>query len=216
MATRAEALDVHVEAQRAAGALLREARALVLTYGLIEAWFDRFTGLYTNEAPAMRELPSARARFELHQLTHAQNVDAILGLVRCVRAVNPGMRFIASVSPIPLKATFCGNDVLVSNCVSKSTLRSALHEALASLRAEGASIDYFPSYEIVSLAPVRDAAWHARFPDGRPDGRHVRVDFVERAILPPFLRAYAAEAVRAPLSAHDPLVQTRGASTDRT
>jgi GSCFA family len=107
-----------------------------------------------------------------------------------VRDVNPDVRIVASVSPVPLKATFCGPDVLVSNCVSKSTLRSALHEALPVLRREGATVDYFPSYEIVTLAPRRDEAWRAEFPDGRPDGRHVREDFVGRAIMPAFLAAY--------------------------
>jgi hypothetical protein len=120
----------------------------------------------------------------------------MLELVHLVRAANPRARIVASVSPVPLKATFCGPDVLVSNCVSKSTLRAALHEAIAQLRGEGVPIDYFPSYEIVTLAPRRGDAWHAEFPDGRPDGRHVREDFVGRAVMPAFLRAYVGEVAR--------------------
>jgi hypothetical protein len=116
--------------------------------------------------------------------------------VRLVRAANPRARFVASVSPVPLKATFCGPDVLVSNCVSKATLRSALHEAITTLRGEGVPIDYFPSFEIVTLAPRREEAWRAEFPDGRPDGRHVREDFVARAIMSAFLRAYLSEDAR--------------------
>jgi hypothetical protein len=189
-ASRAEALDAHLAAQVAARERLRSASVLVLTYGLIEAWFDRATGLYTNETPALAELPHARERFELRQTRHAENVTAILELVRLVRRANPSLRIVASVSPIPLKATFCGPDVLVSNCASKSTLRAALHEAIVELAREGVAIDYFPSYEIVSLAPRRDDVWEPRFPDGRPDGRHVKPAFVSRAITSLFLRTY--------------------------
>lgn len=188
--TREEALDAHLAAQRNAGELLKRADVLVLTYGLIEAWFDRSTGLYTNETPAIAELPHARERFELRQTRQIENLQAIVDLVHLARRANPKLRIVASVSPIPLKATFCGPDVLVSNCVSKSTLRCALHEAIAQLKSEGVPIDYFPSYEIVTLAPRRDDVWEARFPDGRPDGRHVKPEFVARAITSVFLRAY--------------------------
>ncbi|MBK7645400.1 MAG: GSCFA domain-containing protein [Planctomycetes bacterium] len=189
-ATRAEVLDAHLAAQRSARELLRTADVFVLTYGLIEAWFDRVCGLYTNEAPPIAANHDWSKRFELRQTTHAQNLEAMLALVHLVREANPRARFVASVSPVPLKATFCGPDVLVSNCASKSTLRSALHEAIPLLREEGVPIDYFPSYEIVTLAPRRDEAWRAQFPDGAPDGRHVRDDFVEHGIMQLFLRSY--------------------------
>jgi hypothetical protein len=191
------ALDGHLAAQAASGRLLRSAGVLVLTFGLIEAWYDRLTNLYTNETPAFGEVAKSRERFVLHRTTHAQNLAAMLALVRLVRTANPGVRVIASVSPVPLKATFTDPDVLVANGAGTGTLLSALHEAIALLRAEGAAIDYFPSYELVTLAPRRDDAWHARFDDGAPDGRRVRADFVERAILPLFLRTYAEDAAAA-------------------
>lgn len=200
-ATREEALDAHLAAQRIAGELLRHADVLVLTYGLIEAWHDRSTNLYTNETPAISELPHARERFELRQTRHAENQRAIVELVRLARAANPKLRIIASVSPIPLKATFCGPDVLVSNGVSKATLRSALHEAIAELAQDGTVVDYFSSFEIVTYAPRRDDVWESTFPDGRPDGRHVKPEFVQRAITSAFLRAYVDPSAALPASA---------------
>ena len=194
--TRAEVLDVHLTAQRTAAQLVRDCDLVVLTYGLIEAWFDKVCNLYTNEAPPLASMESWKQRFELRQTTHAQNLAAMLDLVRLVRRANPRARFLASVSPVPLKATFCGPDVLVSNCVSKSTLRAALHEALAQLKSEGVTIDYFPSYEIVTLAPQREDAWRAVAPDGQSDGRHVRDDFVARTIMQAFLRAYVEQDAR--------------------
>jgi len=192
-ASRCAVLDAHLAAQRAAAELVRSCDVVVLTYGLIEAWFDRVCGIYTNEAPPISGLPGWKERFELRQTTHAQNLAAMLELVQLVRRANPRVRFLASVSPVPLKATFCGPDVLVSNCVSKSTLRAALHEAIAQMKSEGVPIDYFPSYEIVTQAPRREEVWRAEFPDGRTDGRHVREDFVAHAIMSAFLRAYVGE-----------------------
>ena len=194
--SRSAVLDAHLAVQRSAAELVRNCDVVVLTYGLIEAWFDRVCGVYTNETPPISSLPGWKERFELRQTTQAQNLAAMLELVRLVRSANPRARFVASVSPVPLKATFCGADVFVSNCVSKSTLRAALHEAIAALKSEGVPIDYFPSYEIVTLAPRRDDAWRAEFPDGKPDGRHVREDFVARTIMSAFLRAYVGEDAR--------------------
>src|SRR5690349_21303972 len=47
--SRAEVLDAHLAAQRAAGELVRACDLVVLTYGLIEAWYDKVCGLFTNE-----------------------------------------------------------------------------------------------------------------------------------------------------------------------
>jgi GSCFA family len=189
-ASRSEILDSHLAAQRAAAERVKSCGLVVLTYGLIEAWFDRALGIYTNQTPPILGMPNWKARFELRQTTQAQNQAAMLELVRLVRSVNPGVRILASVSPVPLTATFCGPDVIVSNCLSKSTLRSALHEAITQLKSEGVPIDYFPSYEIATCAPHREDVWNAKSKDGRPDGRHVREDFVARTIMKAFLGAY--------------------------
>ena len=50
-ASREELLDKHLAAQAKAGELLRTCDVLVLTFGLLEAWFDRALGVFTNETP---------------------------------------------------------------------------------------------------------------------------------------------------------------------
>jgi tetratricopeptide (TPR) repeat protein len=59
-----------------------------------------------------------------------------------------GHRIILTVSPVPLGATFTGSDVAVANCYSKSVLRAAAEAAVA----EFDHIEYFPSYESVTLS----------------------------------------------------------------
>ena len=66
-----------------------------------------------------------------------------------IRSVNKHMRFLLTVSPVPLTATYSGRHVLVATMESKSILRAVA----AQLCAARGGVDYFPSYEIIS-SPV--------------------------------------------------------------
>ncbi|HEY5799313.1 MAG TPA: GSCFA domain-containing protein, partial [Burkholderiaceae bacterium] len=61
-------------------------------------------------------------------------------------AVNPGIRILFTVSPIPLVATNTDDNVLVASSYSKSVLRAAAGE----VAGKHANVAYFPSYEIIS------------------------------------------------------------------
>ena len=74
-----------------------------------------------------------------------------------------------TVSPVPLLATFRNMDVLVANSYSKSVQRAALDEFL--LDKEG--MDYFPSFEYVTLSDP-NFAWKSK------DYRHPTDDVVKR------------------------------------
>lgn len=187
--TEEEALGRLVAALERTQAELPGCRTVVFTLGLVECWYDTATDTWTNESPPVASLVEPD-RYEFVRTGHAANLAGVLALVRTLHAALPGVRFVGTVSPVPLKATFAEDDVLVANCYSKSALRSVLGEAIDTLHAEGVTIDYFPSYELVTQAPQRDAVWRATWPDGSPDGRHVCADFVERVIVPTFLERW--------------------------
>jgi hypothetical protein len=84
---------------------------------------------------------------------------------------------LVTVSPVPLLITFRDMDVLVANAYSKSVQRAALDEFV--LGKEG--VDYFPSYEFVTLSNPA-AAW------SRGDYRHVSSDVVNRIMSDVLLR----------------------------
>ena len=64
--------------------------------------------------------------------------------------MNPGVRVLLTVSPVPLIATFEDRHVLVSTTYSKSVLRVAAQAA-----CDGSDrVDYFPSYEIITGSPT--------------------------------------------------------------
>jgi hypothetical protein len=70
-----------------------------------------------------------------------------------VRARNPCVRFIVTVSPVALLATAEDRHVLVSTTHSKSVLRAVCGE----LEADSDDIAYFPSYEIITGSFSRGA-----------------------------------------------------------
>jgi Flp pilus assembly protein TadD len=121
---------------------------VVVTLGMVEAWFDARLGLYHNgppPGPALRREPD---RFQLHVLSVEETLDALQamhGLLK--RFGHPEFRIMLTVSPVPLKATFTGRDCLAANTYSKAALRAAAEE-FAWAHPE---VDYFPSYEMVTL-----------------------------------------------------------------
>jgi len=125
-----------------------ECRVIVITLGLAEAWFDTKTGLYLNGMPPQAAIRRERDRFRLDVLAYDEIV-ASLERIHDILQENghPDFKMLITVSPVPFKASFAGKDALIANTYSKSVQRAAA-EAFA---AHHANVDYFPSYEIVTL-----------------------------------------------------------------
>jgi tetratricopeptide (TPR) repeat protein len=134
---------------------LAESNVVVITLGLIEAWFDNRSGLYINCTPTRQLIKADPARFELHVLGYDEVTAALSELVDLLGEVCPrGHRVILTVSPVPLTATFTDADVAVANSYSKSVLRAAVEPFVAARE----HIEYFPSFESVLLTE-RSAAF---------------------------------------------------------
>ncbi len=83
-----------------------------------------------------------------------------------LRLVNPGVRMILTVSPVPLVATFEPRHVLVSTAYSKAALRVAA-EVIASSEPE---VCYFPSYEIITGPQARGRYYAEDLRSVTPEG----------------------------------------------
>ena len=118
----------------------------VFTLGLTETWFHAGRGHTYPVCPGTAKGRYDAAVHHFRNLTHAEVLADLRRLVALVREVNPGVRFIFTVSPVPLVATYSREHVLVASSYSKSTLRSACGEVAAA--DEG--VLYFPSFEIIS------------------------------------------------------------------
>lgn len=142
---------------------VRNCRVVIMTLGLTEVWFDRQAGLYLNYSPRRALVAKHPDRFELHVLSFTDTLAYLRQIVELLRAkCGTAQRILLTVSPVPLTATYTDRDVLVANGLSKAVLRTAADEIIA----ENDHIDYFPSYESITLS-ARDAAWE-------DDQRHVK------------------------------------------
>jgi tetratricopeptide (TPR) repeat protein len=166
-------------------ALYRElprCRVVVLTLGLVEVWFDRTTGLCLNGAPPPASIKFEPERFELRILSHAEILEALETIHSLLKTHgHPQVKLLVTVSPVPMRATFSGQDALIANTYSKSTLRSAVGEFVRGK----AGVDYFPSYEIATLT-LRTTAF-------QEDNRHVAPALVD-AIVDKVAAAYCEAA----------------------
>jgi Flp pilus assembly protein TadD len=144
-----------------------ECSTIVMTLGLVEAWYDRETKSYINYAPPRMVTTRYPGRFELHVLDYKTSLDYLRRIVRMLKAkAAADHHILLTVSPVPLLATFTARDVLVANAYSKSLLR-VVAEVVA---GENDHIDYYPSYESVTLSD-RKVTW-------KDDQHHVRDDVV--------------------------------------
>ncbi|GGC07616.1 GSCFA domain-containing protein [Pseudoduganella buxea] len=124
------------------------AEAFVFTLGLTECWYHATGGHTYPACPG-----TAKGRFDpavhlFRNLSYAEVESDLEALVQSVRAVNPAVKIILTVSPVPLVATYGEQNVLVASTYSKSVLRAVV----GAVEARHGFVQYFPSYEIISHA----------------------------------------------------------------
>lgn len=164
-------LELVVERRQALQDVVRkvvDCRLVVMTLGLNEVWFDTATGRYINQTVPRSLVARFPDRFELHLLNYRETAGYLREIVALLRARSRSdQRLLLTVSPVPLAATHTGEDVIATNCYSKSVLRIAAEE----IAAENDHVDYLPVYESVTLSD-RAEAWD-------DDLRHVRDGMVK-------------------------------------
>jgi hypothetical protein len=126
--------------------LLDEMTVFIFTLGLTESWVNKNNGRVYPTAPG-----TIAGCFdpEIHAFANFTAREVFRDFVRFydhVKHRNPKVRFILTVSPVPLTATASEHHVLVATTYSKSVLRAAAGQLCDTY----SDIDYFPSYEIIA------------------------------------------------------------------
>ena len=142
------------EARKTTLACLRKAFSrtdvVVFTLGLTEAW-EHASGYVYAGCPGVVAGEFSAETHKFRNYTHADVLEDLRYVIDAVKSVNPQVRFLLTVSPVPLTATASGQHVLVANTYSKSLLRAVAGQAFV----EDPAVDYFPSYEIITSHPFR-------------------------------------------------------------
>lgn len=158
------AREAHREAVRE---VFETCGVFVFTLGLTECWICDQDGVAVPLAPNVVASPGEGRTYSFHNLRVAEMVEDMEVFLSGLTDVNPDVKVILTVSPVPLEATFEPRHVLVSTTASKAALRVVADE-LASAHPD--RVTYFPSYEMITA-----------FPGGfffEPDLRTVRPDAV--------------------------------------
>ncbi|MFI8008250.1 GSCFA domain-containing protein [Streptomyces sp. NPDC086010] len=128
---------------------LAEAEVFVFTLGLTEAWHDTARDTVLPMCPGTVRGSFDADRHVLRNHTASRVHEDLTQALDMAREVNPRLRTVLTVSPVPLTATATGRHAVVATTFSKSVLRAAAGQ----LADEDDRVDYFPSYEIVTALP---------------------------------------------------------------
>lgn len=175
----------------------------VFTLGLTEGWRNTETGLVYSNCPGTLGGTFDPERHEFVNDSYREVRRALADVIRLAREVNRRLKFLLTVSPVPLTATASGAHVLTATSYSKSTLRAVAGD----LAAAFPRVDYFPSYEIITSAPYRGRFFGANLRSVEQAG----VDHVMRQFFAglegsvPAAPAERAERVPAPVPAAEDL-----------
>ena len=165
-ASVAEALALRRAHLAKVRALFTRASHFVFTLGLTECWADRDSGRVYPTCPGVVAGAFDPARHQFLNLGWPEVMADLTAVRALLRGLNPDLRMILTVSPVPLIATASGRHVLQASVGSKAILRAAAG-AFAEAHAD---VDYFPSYEIVTNPAAAGRFFAANLREVTPEG----------------------------------------------
>lgn len=156
----------HLKAVRT---MFEECDVFIFTLGLTEAWVSKLDGAVVPSAPGVVGVEDEN--FEFKNFNVLEIYQDISSFIEKIRMVNPAVRIILTVSPVPLIATYVDRHVLLSNTYSKSALRVVAEMVVE----KEPMIAYFPSFEIIT-------GHHARYGYYEDDLRGIREEGVSNVM----------------------------------
>lgn len=129
--------------------LLLSAELIVFTLGLTEAWEHKDSGTVFPTVPGSIAGQFNAGQYQFRNFHYAEilaDFIAFRELIHTHQSAERKARFLLTVSPVPLTATYSGQHVLVATTHSKSVLRAVAGQ----LFIEYEDVDYYPSFEIIN------------------------------------------------------------------
>jgi hypothetical protein len=195
LVTEARSLHLHAVQQAVA-----QADVVVFTLGLTETWAHTPSGTIYPTAPGTI---AGSIDADVHSFVNFRSETIrtdFLQVRKIFQAANPDIKFLLTVSPVPLTATASGDHVLPATVYSKSVLRTVAGELAQDL----ADVDYFPSFEIVSSHPSAGRLFEANMRSVKPKG--------VRKVMRAFLAAHGEGPSEAEAKSENELRKARRAA----
>lgn len=161
-----EALKSRQSTLKAIKRSLAKTDLFIFTLGLTEAWVNSQEHYVYPMCPGTvaGEFDSSQHQFK--NFSFLEIYTTLNEVLDTLKTINPKMRFLLTVSPVPLTATASNEHVLTATIHSKSILRAVAGE----LKTTRADTDYFPSYEIISAFPFKAAFYAENLRNVIPQG----------------------------------------------
>jgi hypothetical protein len=122
------------------------ATVFVFTLGLTEAWQSKIDGSVFPACPGTISGEFDETKHEFKNFSVTEITEDLKKFIALVRESNPHLRFVITVSPVPLVATATTSHVLLASTYSKSVLRVVAEEVSQQIDA----VSYFPAFEIIT------------------------------------------------------------------
>ena len=180
------------------GDAIRKSDVFVFTLGLTESWRSADQSYEYAICPG-----TVAGEFDPEAHVFVNEIypniaKALRQALTIMHGMNPKLRVLLTVSPVPLTATATHAHVLVATTYSKSVLRAVAGD----VAANSALVDYFPSYEII-VAPPFEGKFFAK------NKRSVLSEGVDH-VMSQFFKGQEAKYGVAPVPAEPVAAKQRG------
>jgi hypothetical protein len=142
----------------------------IFTLGLTESWVSTIDGVAFPSAPGVIANPADPDKYSFKNYQYIeiyQQFLRVMDLIAAMRGSNAKqVKYILTVSPVPLTATASGEHVLTASTYSKAVLRSVAGDLANTFE----HIDYFPSYEVITNPASRYMFYDSNLRTVRPEG----------------------------------------------
>ncbi|WP_199864566.1 GSCFA domain-containing protein [Rhizobium sp. EC-SD404] len=122
-----------------------QSSVLLFTLGLTEAWASEDDGAVFPACPGTIAGTFSAERHRFANFNAHEVATDLKAAIATARQINPDLRVILTVSPVPLVATATDSHVFTATTYSKSVLRVAADDVESTVPG----VSYFPAYEIV-------------------------------------------------------------------
>ncbi|PSO09694.1 MULTISPECIES: GSCFA domain-containing protein [unclassified Sphingobium] len=146
--------------------LFEKCDVFIFTLGLTEAWLSTRDGSVFPLAPGVVSPDVDPDGYRFHNFTVQEIEHDLLLFLERLGQVNPKVRVILTVSPVPLIATYEPKHVLCATTYSKAVLRVVAEQIAQKVDW----VEYFPSYEMITGPHTRGAFYEEDLREVRPEG----------------------------------------------
>jgi hypothetical protein len=160
-------------------AICEQATVFVFTLGLTECWENTEKGFVYPLCPGTVAGTFDGDVHRFVNLDYDECRDDLRKFCSTVQGVNPQLRVLLTVSPVMLVASYEDRGALQSSIASKSILRAAADACCREME----TVDYFPSFEIISGPQAGGRFYETNHRDVNGEGVSLVMDVFFRSRL---------------------------------